>query len=65
MKIQPNHDVVRQKPTKIEDPFDLELKIEPKRIQEFLNQTQNLTFHCVSEDDDCTRCGCNTCCSSC
>lgn len=45
------------------DPFDLALKIEPKQIQEILSQ-QYQTQYCGS-DNNCTGCGCNTCCSSC
>lgn len=45
------------------DPFDLELRIEPKRIQDIINNFTESKY-CGSEDD-CTNCGCNTCCSSC
>ena len=45
-----------------DDLFDLELKIEPKMIQEIVQQDP--TNYCGT-DDNCTGCGCNTCCSSC
>jgi hypothetical protein len=44
------------------DLFDLELKIEPKMIQQIVQQDPSK--YCGS-DDNCTGCGCNTCCSSC
>lgn len=44
------------------DLFDLQLKIEPKMIQQIVKQ--NATNYCGT-DDNCTGCGCNTCCSSC
>lgn len=45
-----------------EDIFDLELRIEPKKIQQILQLDPS--NYCGS-DDDCTGCGCNTVCSSC
>jgi hypothetical protein len=45
-----------------DDLFNLELKIEPRAIQELVQQ--DLSNYCGS-DDNCTGCGCNTCCSSC
>lgn len=46
------------------DPFDLELRIEPRLIQDIIAKATESKF-CGSKDNDCTGCGCNTCCSSC
>jgi len=43
------------------DPFDLGLIIEAKRIQPIFPDPTN---YCGT-NDNCTGCGCNTCCSSC
>jgi hypothetical protein len=64
MKIEPKRPDTQQPQKPVNDPFDLDLKIEPKRIQEILSQNQWQTQYCGS-DGDCTGCGCNTCCSSC
>ena len=47
---------------KEDDPFNLELKIDPKRVQGILTVPSAI---CGSQNDDCTGCGCNSCCSSC
>lgn len=43
------------------DPFDLDLRVEARRIQQVVPDP---TPYCGS-DGNCTGCGCNTCCSSC
>jgi hypothetical protein len=45
-----------------DDLFDLDLQIHPKIVENMVRQ--NPTQYCGSEDN-CTGCGCNTCCSSC
>ena len=46
-----------------QDLFDLELKIEPKRVQQMIQQDP--TKYCGDTNDNCTDCGCKTVCSSC
>jgi hypothetical protein len=45
------------------DPFDLELRIEPSDIQRIIAGATDSKY--CGSDDNCTGCGCNTCCSSC
>lgn len=61
--VQPISNVTKQEKTaKDKDPFDLDLRVSVKAQKEL--NVNDPTPYCGS-DDDCTGCGCNTCCSSC